>query len=164
VLDALGLKDPDPDFPDEWDVPQFDKTGQGNFGVLYEEMRWHDRAYPGRGPGGGYDHDDVADADVIIYDSENEAREAHRIATKIQRESGDHQYRITLVRRKAPSERRKDERRVGRYLKKQAYLKRQGRLFEPGYEQLPDPPPPHPIYSEWVELEESHLRPSDFEG
>jgi hypothetical protein len=157
VLDELGLKDPEPGFPDEWDTPKHDETGKGQFGVMYERMNWH--------PGDGYDHQDVIDVEIVIYEHEYDATDANGIATRIQRESGDNEYRVTLMRRKAPSERKRLERRVARHQKKQAYLKRQRRLFEPGYEQLPDLPPPHPVYSEWVELEkDSKDRPEDFEG
>lgn len=157
VLKELGLKDPEPEPPDEWDTPKHDETGEGQFGVMYEKMRWHDKEH--------YDHDDVEEVDVMIYEYERDAAEAHRIASRIQYETGDREYKITIVRRKAPSERRREERRAGRYRKKQAYLKKQRRLFEPGYEQLPDLDPPHPVYSEWVELEQDYKdRPEDFEG
>ena len=134
VLKALELEDPEPSLPDEdaLGAPKHDATGKGCFGVMYETRAWN-------GNIGHYDDDDIAEVEVVVYEREWEARDAYQFATRIAMENGDNdQYRITAVRRRAPSERQ-----VG--------------MFE---EQDLDP-----IYYEWTEMEKHHREfPDDFEG
>jgi hypothetical protein len=138
VLQALEIEDSPPDPPDEdaLGAPKHDATGKGFFGVMYETRAWSDSLEGGRS---GYDDDNITEVEVVVYKREWEARDAYSLATQLAKENGDdHQYRITLVRRRAPSERQVD-------------------MFE---EQDLDP-----IYYEWTEMESHHMKfPVDFEG
>lgn len=132
VLKALGLEDPEPDPPDEFDTPKPDDTQKGAYGVMYEH-RVYAHAVP-------EEDREIDIAEVVIYEHEYDAKDAHDLANKIEKNTGDTEYKITLVRRKAPSERLLDEQH---------------------FEELEEF---DSIYREWTELEENWRdRPEDFE-
>lgn len=132
VLKALGIEDPDPDPPEEFDTPKSDDTKEGAYGVMYEH-----RVYE---HGVAREDQEIDSVEVVIYEYERTAKEAWALANRIQRNTGDYEYEITLVRRKAPSERLQDAQHTE------------------DFEEF------DPIYMEWTELEEDwHDRPEDFE-
>jgi hypothetical protein len=149
VINALGIADSDPDPPKEFDTPKHDESGEGVFGVLYEELIYESGKRP---------HErDVCNPEVVIYDDESIAKEAAELSNAIERNWGE-EYRITLVRRMSPSE--LEEQRVAAVQRE--FLRKQHRLFDGSIEAVPEP---DPIYTQWTELEEDEDdRPEDFEG
>jgi len=85
VLEALGVKEEDPEFPDEEDLglPEIDESGLGAFGLLYESE----------------DHP----TEVVVYRDESVVKEAKWLAERIAGNTGE-KYEITIVRRMTPSE------------------------------------------------------------
>lgn len=149
VMEALGIEDSDPDPPEELDTPKHDESGEGVFGVLYEETIYE----PGKRP-----HErDVCNPEVVIYDDERTAKEAAKLSTAIEGNWGD-EHRVTLVRRMSPSELEEQREAAAQ----REFLRKQHRLFDSGAEDVPEP---DPIYTQWTELEEDKDdRPEDFEG
>ena len=132
VLKALGLEDPEPDPPAEFDTPKSDETLKGAYGVMYEH-----RVYA---HGVSQEDREIDSVEVVVYEYEHDAKDASTLATKIQRNTGDEEYGLTLVRRKSPSERLLDEQHP---------------------EELEEY---DSIYKEWTALEEDWKdRPEDFE-
>lgn len=151
VLEAMGLEDLEPDPPEEFYIPAKDESGEGAYGVMYEELVFdYEHGWPPK-------EIDVKSVQVIVYDNDREAMEAAWLANKIQDNTGDHSYRITPVRRKGRKERHQDQVDAAH----RAYLRKQYRIFESGVE---DPEEFDPIYDEWTELEKDRKdRPDDFE-
>jgi hypothetical protein len=150
VLKALGIEDPDPEGPPEFDTPKPDETGNGAFGVMYEKLIWDSKKRP---------HErEVESVEVVIYDDESIAKEAAKLSERLNRNFGDDEYRVTLVRRMSPSE--LEEQRIAAAHREM--IRKQYRLFNGGLEEIQEL---DPIYSKWTELEEDEDdRPEDFEG
>jgi hypothetical protein len=145
VLKVFELED-EPDYPDEWPVPEEDTTGEGLFGLMYETMGWGDK------------EDEVEEVRVIIYEAESEAKEALWMAKRLIGETGEN-IEVTLVRRRTPSEEKEDKLEAER----RAELRQQIRLFNGGTTE--DVEEPEQIYLEWRPLEKDWQdRPEDFEG
>jgi len=149
VMDALGIGDSDPDPPKEFDTPKHDESGEGVFGVMYEEFIWDSSKR-------GHERD-VRNPEVVIYDDESIAKEAAELSNAIESNWGD-EHRITLVRRMSPSELEEQREAAAQ----REFLRKQHRLFSDGAEDVPEP---DPVYTQWTELEEDEDdRPEDFEG
>jgi len=149
VLDALGMKDSDPSPPEEFSTPKPDETKKGAYGVMYEELIYdRDKELEDR---------DVQSVEVVIYDNERTAKEAAELSESLMHETGDHTYRITVVRRMSPSEREEQKLLAA----ERKALRKQYRLFKRGVEKVPEP---DKLYTQWTELEEDEDdRPGDFE-
>jgi hypothetical protein len=90
VLEALGVKEEDPDFPDEEDMglPEIDESGKGVFGLLYHRT---------------YETDPRFKFEIVVYNNEMIVKDAYNLAQYIESNAGG-DYEITKVRRLAPSE------------------------------------------------------------
>lgn len=137
VLDALGLEDEEPDYPDEelLGIPDEDQSGKGLFGILYEKDEYKYQ------PSGAWTKTGKKEAEIVIYDEEYTAKEAMELVKSVERSRGKDDFdEITLVRRMTPSEIEK---------------------LAPPEEQ---PQNLHPLWLEWTELEEDWRdRPEDFD-
>ena len=148
VLDALGMKDPDPGPPDEFDTPKPDDTKKGSYGVMYEELIYDRNKRPA--------DRNVQSVEVVIYDSERLAKEAAELSEKLMR-NWDQEYLVTVVRRMSPSEREEQK----QLATERKALRKQYQLFKVGAEEVPEP---DPVYTQWTELEDDpDDRPEDFE-